>query len=166
MCVAPKASWYTRLARLCPFILFSRSLEPCTLTFGCPPLLQPINTLTLLEVITLCRGFFLTDHTRANNSWPQSSAMWWAASLWQQRLTHLGGQAAQKKKGLRFWHVLPSSAKPDLTWCKAMAEKPRTHQLKVPTRGRGDSERQVDMKDTTRRSSRHAGLWFLMQRTG
>lgn len=133
---------------------------------GRPPLLQPINTLTLLEVITLYTGFFLTDHTRANNSWPPTSTMWWAASLWQQCLTHLGDQTAQKNRGLRFWHVLPSSAKPDLTWCKVMAKKPRTHQLNVPSQSRGDSERQVGTSDSTWHSSRHAGLWLLMHRTG
>lgn len=51
----------------------SRSVQPGLC--GRPPLLQPINTLTLLEVITLCTGFFLTDHTRANNSWPLTSTM-------------------------------------------------------------------------------------------
>lgn len=66
---APKACWYPRLGPLCVLSFSSAGL--CER----PALLQPINTLTLLKVITLCRGFSLTDHTRANNSWPQTNGM-------------------------------------------------------------------------------------------
>lgn len=130
----------------------------CRCTYACPPPFQPMNSVTLLSVIALfCRWVFaLTNHDKAINCWPPTNTK--HGSLRGRGLTHLGSERARRTRGLWFWHILPSSAKLDLTRCKETAEKPRACQLPPPAGGSDNWEQLVgsqEQETTMRHISRY-----------
>lgn len=106
--------------------------------------------------------FSLTNHDKAINCWPSTNAMRWAMSLWGRGLTHLGSETAWRKIGLWFWHILPSSAKLDLTRCKEMAEKPRACQLPLPGEGRDNWEQLVGSQEQEKHQKAHLPAYRLV----